>query len=249
MDPKDQNTQPQEDIKGGNESPVVTPAQPAEQPAPVVKEEKTIGDSLNVAPPKENKKPDTVPFEVFEKMKKEFKETIKDLKASSTQSIQDLDLEGISAKYGVDESFLSAYAKAVEQKMTKQFEEKYASKFEEMDRKAAETKLDSAFKSGFEKAMENLPEMEKVVNPKVIKTLSLQKENADKTFTQLILETYGGAIQGKATIERTTPRGGQEPQTLDFSKAQSDPAYFKEVMADPTLKKEYNDALIKSGAF
>lgn len=222
-------------------------AEPAVEKKP---EEKTIGDSLNVPEvKKEHKKPDSVPFEVFEKMKKEFKETIKELKESPSHTIKDLDLEGISEKYGVDADFLAAYANAVEQKMSKQFEDRYSGKFEEIDRKEAEVKLEKAFKSGFDKAMENLPELEKVVKPSVIKTLSLQKENANKTFTELILETYGDTVQGKATIERTVPRGGQEPQGLDFSKAQSDPAYFKEVMADPGLKKAYNDALIKSGAF
>jgi len=88
-----------------------------------------------------------------------------------------------------------------------------------------------------------MPEYENLVNREVIKVLSLDPKNANKTFAQLIEETYGKAITGKRTIETTKPGGGKEPTEIDFDKALKDTEYFKEIMSNPTLKKKYNDSI------
>jgi hypothetical protein len=78
----------------------------------------------------------------------------------------------------------------------------------------------------------------------VIKTLSLDPKNSNKTISQLIEETYGNALPGKRSIEQNKPGGSKESGEIDFDRAKKDGSYFKEIMADPGLKKKYNDNLI-----
>jgi hypothetical protein len=92
--------------------------------------------------------------------------------------------------------------------------------------------------------MAEMPEYSAIVNKDVIKTLSLDPANQNKTFQQLIEETYGNALGGKRTLETTTPRGGKALESVDFDRAKKDGKYLEEVLANPDTKKEYNEGLI-----
>ena len=91
--------------------------------------------------------------------------------------------------------------------------------------------------------MEKMPDFKGLADPDVIKTLSLDPKNANKTLTQIVEDTYGNFLTGRRTVETTTPRGGKEPEKIDFARMTKDPSYYKEVMSDPDRKKEYNNNL------
>lgn len=108
--------------------------------------------------------------------------------------------------------------------------------------------IDVKFQKNFKIAMDKLgKDFDGIVNADVIKELTQLAKNSDKTFSQIIEETYGGALTGKRTIETTKPGGGKEPSPLNFEKARKDGKYFDEVMSDPKLKAEYNAEMLKRG--
>ena len=54
-------------------------------------------------------------------------------------------------------------------------------------------------------------------------------------------------LLGKRTIETTQPGGGNDPEPLNIQRAEKDIEYFKQVMADPKKKAQYNEAMLKRG--
>ena len=125
--------------------------------------------------------------------------------------------------------------------------EELDSKFKPLEEEKRKESIEKVFNTHFNLALEKVPEFKGIVNPEVIKSLSLLPQNANKTFLQLIGETYGGAVTGRRTIPQTVPAGGKESAPLDYQRAVKDPEYFKEVMADPKLKAEYNNKMLLSG--
>lgn len=195
--------------------------------------------------------PKVVPESAFLKEKEGRKKAEKDL-AALKKSIEDGasptevsgDIDAIAEKFGVDKEFLNSFAKTIRKDALKEVEDTMTSK-----QKAEQKKkdIDAAFEKHFKIAMDKMPEFSEIVNPEVIKTLSLQPGNANKTFSQIIEETYGKSLTGKRTIEPTKPGGGKDAAPLDFDKARKDSEYFKEVMGNPALKKEYNAEMLKRG--
>lgn len=169
------------------------------------------------------------------------------IKNGATKSEVTDDIAAIAKEFDVDVNFLSKLASAMTVKTKKEVNDETEAQLKPLKEKERQEKIDAAFKKGFNAAMEKMPEFEKIVNPEVIKTLSLDPRNADKTFTEIIEETYGNALTGRRTTERTTPGGGKEPAPLDYNRARKDTAYFKEVMANPKLKAEYNAKMIERG--
>jgi hypothetical protein len=88
-----------------------------------------------------------------------------------------------------------------------------------------------------------MPEYKNIANKDVIKSLSLDPKNANKTFAKILEDSYGHLITGKKTLEKTTVRGGNSDSPIDFNKAAKDMEYYKEIMANPELKKKYNESL------
>jgi hypothetical protein len=114
--------------------------------------------------------------------------------------------------------------------------------------KEHQAEIDSNFEKNYKIAMDKLgKDFDGIVNKDAIKALTLLKSNANKTFSEIIEETYGGALTGKRTIDTTTPAGGKDPQPLNFDKARKDSKYFDEVMDDPALKAQYNAEMLKRG--
>lgn len=93
------------------------------------------------------------------------------------------------------------------------------------------------------KALDNAPEYKDIVNVEVIKAMAFNPANANKTYSQLLNEAYGNAVTGRRTIETTTPRGGAKDTQLDRRRAETDTEYRREVLADPALRKQYNEGL------
>ncbi len=147
----------------------------------------------------------------------------------------------MAEKYDVDKEFVGELA-AVLTKSAEDAAEARIAPMKEQERKAA---IDKAFEAEFSRIMERMPEYTGVANKDAIKSLSLLPGNAKKTLAQLIEETFGGAITGKRTIEPNKPGGRNEPGPVDVSRARKDPEYFKEVMANPETKAEYNKKMLE----
>lgn len=121
--------------------------------------------------------------------------------------------------------------------------QKLAERLESIEKKEKVAKMEAAFAQGLNKALENAPEYKDIVNVSVIKALAFDPLNANKTYKNLLEEAYGNAIPGRRTVETTTPRGGAKDTKLDRERAKSDTKYRREVLADPELKKQYNEGL------
>lgn len=221
-------------------------AKAAEEAAAKAKE--TIGDVLD---PKD-KKPEgkTVPEAAFLDLKNANKELKRDL-AALQRSIEEgasaedvsADIDAIGEEFGVDKKFLKKLATAIRKDADKDAEEKLAGRLKPLEAKERQDKIDKVFGTHFDKAMAEMPEFASVVNRDVIKSLSLDPANQNKTFAQLIEDTYGKAVPGKRTLETTTARGGKSNDPIDYTRAVKDPAYFSEIMSNPDTKKEYNAGL------
>lgn len=209
-----------------------------ETPAPVVEK---IGEVLDPKP--EAKVVPEAAFLELKKENKEFKKAISALEKTiadgATKGEVSSDIAAIGEKYGVDKAFLNELATSIRKDTEADFE----SKLKPIAAKDKAERIENIFKVHFEKAMAEMPEFVGVVNRDVIKTLSLDPSNANKTFQQLIEETYGNALGGKRTLETTTPRGGKTIDKVDFSLAARDQNYLKEVLSNPDTKKEYNEGL------
>jgi hypothetical protein len=213
-------------------------------PEPVVETKpvaETVGQVLDPKP-----EPKVVPEAAFLELKnenKEFKKAIKALEKTiadgATKGEVSSDIAAIGEKYGVDKTFLTELASTIR----KEAEGDFQKKLEPITAKEKADRIDGVFTTHFDKAMADMPEYNGVVNRDVIKTLSLDPKNADKTFQQLIEDTYGNALGGKRTLETTTPRGGAKIDKVDFKRAGTDQKYLEEVLSNPDTKKEYNEGL------
>lgn len=236
------------------------PAEGAPETAPAeTTEEKTVGQIIDetippVAPAKAAD--ETVPLAAFLDMKKDNKEltkAVKDLQKklddghASKEDIAD-DLDALASEFDIDPKFVSKLSRILEAKAEKKVGESMRpilEQNEKLTKKEKDDLIDTAFKKHYAKAIESMPEYADIANADAIKALSLLKENANKTFAELIENTYGKAITGKRTIEPTKPGGGKEPAPLDYDRAKNDTEYFKEIMANPELKAQYNKKMLE----
>ena len=209
--------------------------------------EQTIGDLVEETQPKAR----TVDEHVFVAEKKARKAAERELNAlkksieegATQQEISD-DIAEISDEYDIDPGFLQKLAQGIKAQTERDLDAKYAAKLGEKDKKE---KFDDAFAKAFDSAIERGPEFQAIANPDVIKTLARLPENSRKTVSQLLEETYGNALTGKRTIETTTPGGGKDPEPLDIKRAEQDIEYYKQVMADPKKKAQYNAYMLTKG--
>lgn len=120
-----------------------------------------------------------------------------------------------------------------------------AQKLEQIEKREQMTRLEGVFMQNLNKTLENSPEYKDVVNVEVIKQMAFNPANANKTYKQLLEEAYGNAVTGRRTIETTTPRGGAKDNKVDIALAKSDREYRHKVLADPELRKQYNEGLVE----
>lgn len=230
-----------------------TTATPAPEVTPEVTPEKvaeqTIGDIAKGTEPEV--KVNMIPESVFLGEKKARKQAEKDLKAlqdsiksGATQVEISEDIATLAEEHDLDPNFLQKFASTIKKETEAELENKFNSKFKGDEKKE---KYDVVFQKALDVALERTPEFKGIANPDVIKNLASIPSNANKTLSQLLEETYGNAIQGKRTIETTTPGGGKDPEPLDLTRAGKDIEYFNEIMKDPKKKEQYNNAMLSKG--
>jgi uncharacterized membrane-anchored protein YjiN (DUF445 family) len=208
-------------------------------------EGKTVGEVLETKAP-EPKEAKMVPEAVLLEFKKENKEMAKELKSlkeaiegGASKKEVSSDLKALAEKHGQDPEFLKEFADSV-RKEAEANAEKILKPLQDQDTAA---KKDKVFNENFDKTLEEYPEYKNLANKEVIRTLALDPKNSNKTFAQIFQDSYGHLVTGKKTLDTTVAGGGKEAPQIDYGKAASDPKYFKEIMADPELKKEYNKTL------
>lgn len=221
---------------------VIEPVEVVKETTPANGAEETISEVFN---PQES-----VPLSKFLEIKNESKEAkrqIAELQAKIEDGATKVEIskgiKEIADEHNVDENFLSAFASTIKAQAEADLDNKISEKLKPFEEKGKTEKINEVFNKHFEKALEAMPEYKDIINKDVIKSLSLDPVNANKTFTKIIEDSYGHLIKGKRTIESSTP-GKDDVQNLDSSKFK-DPNYMKKVLADPELKKEYNKGLIE----
>lgn len=212
-------------------------------------EEKTIDETLELSEKKESK---TVPEATLIKYKKENKvmaKELRDLKSliedGGDKGEVSRSLDAIADEHNIDKKFLRDFAKQVREETESDIDEKINSQLKPLTDKAKADKINSLFEKEYKRTLEAMPEFKDIASKEVIKSLTLDPANRKKTFSKIIEDAYGHLITGKRTLEKTTPRGGNEVAGIDYKKAKTDTAYFKEIMDNPTLKKKYNEGLAK----
>jgi hypothetical protein len=211
--------------------------------------EETVGDVL--APETKKPEPKMVPEAALIKYKDLSKDQAKEiarLKASiedgSTKSEIRDSIKEIAKESGVDETFLQKYADRIKQEVREEMKDSVESELKPIKEKERASQIDRLFSEHYEKAMSQLPELANVANKETIKALSLNPENRNKTFVQIIEESYGHLASGKRTLDPASSRAGKnDGSEVDMEKAGKGGAYFDEVMANPVTKKKYNDAM------
>jgi hypothetical protein len=233
---------------------IVAPAEESKETKPAetvaAPKEETVGETLQVK--EEVKEAKMVPEAVLIEYKKESKAVRKELDAlkksieeGSTKKEVKQSLKDIATKHNVDAEFLNEFSEAVRKEAETEAEEK----MKPIQEKENAEKRDKIFESHFTKTLEEMPEFKNLVNKDVIRTLAFDPKNANKTFAQILQDSYGHLVTGKKTLETTKARGGAQDTEVDFSKARTNTEYFKEVMADPELKRKYNDDMAKRNKF
>lgn len=233
-----------------------TPA--AESPKGDEAKEPKVGDVINPdagkdkEPKGDDVQPKTVGLDKFleeKKARKAAEKRVAELESKGDDIDSDAiadEIDSIAEEFDVNKPFLKKLEKALAKKYSKKEPQadnsEVSSRLSAIEQKERQAQIDRAFDKHFGQAMARMPELKDIVNPDVIKTLSLDPKNKDKTFTQIIEDTYGKSVPGRKTIERTTPGGGKEPEEIDMERARKDSKYFNEIMANPALKKKYNDS-------
>ena len=223
--------------------------EPKEEPKVETKEvepvvEKTIEETLKV----EDKKERTVPESALLKQKSEKKALAKELKELKN-SIEDgakggeisKTLEEISEKHDVSKAFLKDLINAL---TPTDIDDKIDSRLKPLNDEARANKINTLFEKEYKRTLEAMPEFKDIANKEVIKSLTLDPANRKKTFKSIIEDAYGHLLTGKRTMEKTNYREGKKITSIDYKKAKTDVEYFKAIMANPDLKKKYNDNLV-----
>lgn len=192
----------------------------------------------------------TVPEAVFLEEKKERKELarkVKELEQLVSEGLSKGDskneIKEIADEFGITEEAVSKLIKTVGQKTRSEVEKEISEKFGSLEVKNNAEKVQKTFDEHFDKLIEAMPEYKKLANKEVIRTLSLDPKNANKTFSKILEEAYGHLVTGKPTIETTQARAGNSDTALDYSKLNNS-EYLKEVFANPELKAKYNEGLL-----
>jgi len=238
-DPKDAQEVESKETKPGEE------AKPEAKEEPKAKKEATIGEQLGTKKVESKPEAKTVPEAVFLDVKKELKALKKSVdEGNKAKAEVSGDIAEIAKQYDIKPEFLEEFANAIQDKTKKEFEADIADKLKPLKEKEQSEKIETAFGVAYDKALEASPEFKDVVQRDVIKALSLNPANASKTFNQIMEESYGHLVTGKRSIDQS---GGPSPKettsAVDFGRMKTDTKYYSEVMANPTMKKEYNEGM------
>lgn len=224
-----------------------TPAQEVKEEQATV-DETTIADALD---DKETKVPDSIPYNRFKEKVDEVKgltDRIEELESKlasgemNKAEVQE-DLESIADEHNLDATVLGRVAKAMEARALKSVEEKLAP----LTAREEQVKRDKAFETMFNRAIEQNPEYAEVADKEVLRQLAFNPGNAQKTFSQLLNDTYGKFVTKpeKKTLETTTAGKTDAIESIDYKRAQTDSEYFAKIKADPALHAKYNEETLK----
>lgn len=183
--------------------------------------EATVAD-LHEEPVVEKKVPDSVPMARLNKEIQRRKDAETELAALKAEKEDDPDVTDVKKDPEVKE---------------------LAEKLARIEQNETRAKMEVIFSQNLNKALDNAPEYKDVVNVEVIKQMAFNPANKNKTYSQLLEEAYGNALSGRRTTETTTPRGGAKDTKVDMKRAQTDAEYRREVLADPDMKKQYNEGI------
>jgi hypothetical protein len=230
-----------DNIQNTNE-PEVIEAQPEEVTPEVT--EAVLGDMLQHEPEPEHKA-ETVGLDKFLDIKKQNKELKKEMDKLKSQiengdDVSNVDIDEIADEYGVDKGFLKKFEASIRSQMNNDFEAKVSEKLKPLEQAEKAKQANQTFESIYNQTLERMPEYANLIDKDSLRTLAFQKENAALSLPQLVEKIYGRSLSGKKTIETTTPRGGKDPQEIDFKLARTDAQYFSDIMADPAMKAKYN---------
>jgi len=217
-----------------------------EKPNPIIEE--TIEDTIKKIEKEEEIKPRVVPESVLLEYKNQNKELKRDLKelrtlieSGATKKEISEDLRDIAAEHNVDVAFLNKLAKNIEVETEKKLAEKFEARFKPYEDKERIEKINKIFNQKYDESMERYPEYKDIANREIIRERALNKSNKDKTFYDLLKESYGHIISGKKTMEIARSRAGEDTITdIDYRRMATDMKYYEQIMADPLLKKQYN---------
>lgn len=209
-----------------------------------------VGDVVKSEVQPEVEKARTVPEAVFLEEKRERKELSKQVK-ELTKLIEDGatrkdvsgDIKDIAEEFGLTEQAVEKLVRKVGETTKAEYDKEIEAKLKPIQEKERAANVDKTFNEHFDKLMEAMPEFKTIANRDVIKSLSLDPRNANKTFAKILEESYGHLVVGKKTLETTQARGGNSDAPIDFDRASKDMGYYKEIMANPELKKQYNNDL------
>ena len=228
-----------------------TEVTPAEASTDV--EQVKVGDESMESVKEQKMVPESVLIEYKKQAKSDRKELDalrKSIEAGATKSEISQSVKEIAEEYNVNIEFANKFASAVK----KEVEDSTEDKLKPFKEREVVEKINRVFDTEYERVLVESPEYAKLVNKDVIKSLTLNPKNAGKDLNakliaQIFQESYGHLVTGKKTLDTTKPRGGAKDTSIDFEKASKDSTYFAEVMADPTLKAEYNKRLISQNRF
>jgi hypothetical protein len=211
----------------------------------------TVGDILGDAGKGKEKKdgkmvPEAVLIET-KKALKEAKDKIKDMEdAGATKKEISQSIKDIADEHNVDPEFLEKIVKVAKKEAKDEMEAEVSSKMKPLEEKEQKASRDKIFAENYDKTIEALPEYKDLAQKEVIKALALNPDNKDKTFAQIFEMAYGHLVKGKKGLDSSKPKGGQDPSGIDYDKAGTDAEYYREIMADPKLKAEYNKRMLSN---
>lgn len=202
--------------------------------------EETIGDLIKDEP-MEEQKTRVVPEAKFIELKRELKELKKTIAEGANAKEVNTDIKTLGEKYDLDADFLSELVSTVKSQAREELE----AKLKPLQEKEKAEKFNKVFDEHYAKAIEAMPEFKNIANKEVIKALTLNPNNANKTFNQVIEESYGHLVSGKRTIDRGGANNKNDNLEIDESRTNTDKEYFKSVLSNPTLKKKYNENMME----
>lgn len=216
-------------------------------PTQEVEREQTLGEVLQTTP-KEEPKPETVGLDKYldiKKQNKELKKALEQMKDNIESGDSDVsaDMDSIAKEYDVDRTFLNRLENSIRTKMEEKLDQRVSEKLKPIELAEKQKEADKVFNTIYNQALERMSDYESVVDKDVIRSLASLPENSTLSLPQLIEKVYGRTLSGKRTIETTQPRGGKDPQEIDYQLARKDQEYFREIMANPVLKAKYNSNL------
>lgn len=218
-------------------------------------EEKTVEEVLNLLDEKTDKQQTEgklVPEAALIQYKRENKTLKRQIEAFKRAKEEGADgsetTEGIAElaeEFDLDPRFLSKLKKAVRGELEQDIDQLVETRLKPLSEKERVREQNRQLTAAYKSLIKQRPEYEGIVNIETFKALALHPQNRGKTLSSILADSFGHLVKGRATLDTTVARSGEESiDKLDYERAQKDVKYFKQIMSNPKLRKEYNDRMI-----